>query len=286
MNPMDRKWRLIVHGRLPGALNMAIDEAIMACHANGETPPTFRVYGWSPPALSLGSIQRATREVDREAARKAGIDVVRRPTGGRAVLHDDEVTYSIVVAEDNPLIPKGLRQSYEAATGGIALGLRRLGVEAEVVGRDSPRRQRGDGACVGSMADKSAGACFDSASWYEVCVHGRKIVGSAQYRREGILLQHGSILISLDPWKLVNLFKIDEARKQAIAADLVEKAVGISQVTGRPISFDEVAEAVVAGVEEFLGIEFVRSDLTDHERELSEQLAKEKYGSDSWTYRR
>lgn len=283
---MDRNWRLIVHGRLPGALNMAIDEAIMTCYANGETPPTFRVYGWSPPALSLGSIQRATREVDREAAQRAGIDVVRRPTGGRAVLHDDEVTYSIVVAEGTPLIPKGLRQSYEAATGGIALGLRRLGVEAEVVGRDSARLYRSDGAYANPMTDKSSGACFDSASWYEVSVHGRKIVGSAQYRREGILLQHGSIPMSLDPWKLVNLFKLDETRKHAIAADLVGKAVGISQVTGRSVSFDEVAEAVIGGVEEFLGIELVRGDLTDHERELSERLAVEKYGSDSWTYRR
>ncbi|MEW5933385.1 MAG: biotin/lipoate A/B protein ligase family protein, partial [Bacillota bacterium] len=124
------RWRLIRDGYHDGATNMAVDEAIMLAHARGEVPPTLRFYGWRPPALSLGYAQKAEREVDLEACRRAGVDVVRRPTGGRAVLHDREVTYSVVIS--TALFPGSVVETYRRLSAGLVEGLRLLGLQAEV----------------------------------------------------------------------------------------------------------------------------------------------------------
>ena len=346
---------------------MAIDEAIMHAVAAGSVPPTLRFYGWDPPALSVGYFQNVAREVDRAACESIGVDVVRRPTGGRAVLHDVEVTYSLVVPEENPVIPKGITESYRAISEGMVHGLLRLGLDARMVslrrrresagiaagadGAGGPAAPGGTGDAGGDAAGVPAGeaawdatgdavedaagdaavevpgdapdetgpeapgggdggqrdgvagalsrryqvtieapdrrassaACFDAPSWYEVTAGGKKVVGSAQVRRHGVLLQHGSIPLELDADKLFAClrFPSEEARRRARDL-LLAKATSIRAALGRPISFMEVSEAIVAGLGEVLGVEIEPGELTEAERGRAERLAKEKYGTLDW----
>src|SRR5690606_13384686 len=136
------KWGLIRSGHLTGAMNMAVDEAILRSGARGGTP-TLRFYGWGPPAISIGYFQNAEREVDSAACKSVGVDVVRRPTGGRAVLHDVEVTYSLILPEENDVVPKGITESYRTISEGIVRGLISLGLDAKMV---SLKRKRASGA--------------------------------------------------------------------------------------------------------------------------------------------
>ena len=156
---MRGKWRLLSDGPASAAWNMAVDEAIMTMVGRKESPPTLRIYGWDPPALSLGYFQRAA-EVDLTACRSRGVDVVRRPTGGRAILHDQEVTYSLSLPEDLPWLPRGVTEAYRLIAGGLVRGLKILGVPVEM----APAGRRGAG--------KTA-ACFDAPCSYEIVARGR-----------------------------------------------------------------------------------------------------------------
>lgn len=277
---------------------MAVDEAILRCHARGKVPPTFRLYGWRPPALSLGRLQSFYREVDPEACRRLGIDVVRRPTGGRAVLHDMEVTYSFIVSESNPLIPKDLGASFSIATSGIVKGLGLLGVTARIQGgrrvghpgsqREAARDCRPAGC---RPASGQSAACFDTPSWYEVVAgDGRKLVGSAQARIAGVLLQHGSILLDLDVEKLVSVFRFaDPGERDRVAAELREKATSLSELLGRPVGFKEAYDAVAWGVREYfhdIEVDFEDGQLTPEELALAGELEATKYATDAWTAQR
>lgn len=278
------QWRLLRTGRNAGAWNMAVDEAVMVHVARGLSPPTFRLFEWDPPALSLGRVQSFDRDVDAEACARLGVDVVRRPTGGRAVLHDVEVTYSLIMSEKDPVLPEGLGESFSLATQGIIKGLRLLGVEAEIRGRDEAEKT---GRATASESMRT-GACFDSPSWYEVVSRGRKLVGSAQARLMGVFLQHGSILIDLDADRLCSLLRFgsDEERVAAVH-HLRSHATSISESLGREVGFEEVEGAVVAGMRSHIApIDLVEGDLTEDEIALATALISRKYGSASWTVHR
>jgi len=215
--PGDRRgaWRLIIEERpRTGAENMAIDEALMLVHAEGKSAPALRFYRWDPPAVSLGYFQDPRTEVDREACRQAGVDIVRRPTGGRAVLHEHETTYSVVVSSD--LLPGSVVETYRRLAAGLVAGLRSLGYEAEL----APERATPGGA------DSPDGACFEVPSSYEIVVGGRKVVGSAQVRRRGVILQHGSILKRLQPERLARVLGLGEEAGPRIRA----KAAGLEEL--------------------------------------------------------
>lgn len=178
------RWRLLITPADDGARNMAIDEALMAYAARTGTT-VLRLYAWARPTISLGRNQRAAGQYDPEAIAAAGVDVVRRPTGGRALLHDAEVTYSVTA----PVATAGsLRQSYERINRILVEGLRRLGVDARVADARSGARSMTPGLTP----------CFDVPAPGELVAGGRKLVGSAQWRDEGALLQHGSILLDGD----------------------------------------------------------------------------------------
>lgn len=285
------QWRLLRTGHNAGAWNMAVDEAVMVHVARGLSPPTFRLFEWDPPTLSLGRVQSFERDVDVEVCESLGVDVVRRPTGGRAVLHDVEVTYSLIMSEKDPALPAGLGESFSLATQGIIKGLRLLGVEAEIRGRDEgdkPGRAAGGGAADAGGGAVRTGACFDSPSWYEVVSGGRKLVGSAQARLMGVFLQHGSILIELDAEKLCSLlrFSSDEERAAAVC-HLRSHATSISEILGRRVGFREVEDAVIAGMRSHIApIELVEGDLSSEELALANVLISRKYGSPSWTVHR
>lgn len=289
-----KTWRLIHSGHLSGPANMAIDEAILRGVAQGGRP-TLRFYGWEPPAISVGVFQDVENEIDLVMCKSLGIDVVRRPTGGRAVLHDVEVTYSLILPEESGIIPKGITESYRAVSEGIVRGLASLGLDAKMVSL----RRKGDKA-PSTQAPRSgryvitveapdqgsaSAACFDSPSWYEVTVGGKKIVGSAQMRRMGVLLQHGSIPLELDAEKFFACLKFPsrESRKRAKAAFLA-RATSVREELGRDVSFIEVSEAIAQGLKEALGITFVEGELTPFELETAERLFA-KYAHLDWPQR-
>lgn len=282
-------WRLIRSGHMAAAVNMAIDEAILRSVADGKVPPTLRFYGWDPPAISVGYFQNVNKEVDTAACKSVGVDVVRRPTGGRAVLHDVEVTYSLVVPEENPIIPKGITESYRAISEGMVHGFVGLGLDAKMVSLRN--RQNGESPPMSSRYQvtidapqrSNSAACFDAPSWYEVTVDGKKVVGSAQVRRDGVLLQHGSIPLELQADKLFTClrFPTPDVRERAKAI-FCAKATSIRSALGRPISFMEVSDAVISGLQEVLGVTITPGELTPEEEETARRLAKEKYARLDW----
>ncbi|MDQ1909719.1 biotin/lipoate A/B protein ligase family protein [Paenibacillus sp. GD4] len=277
-------WRLVDSGACSPAYNMALDEAILTAHSEGLVPPTVRFYGWSPASLSIGYFQKAEGEVDLERVEREGLGFVRRPTGGRAVLHDRELTYSIIVAESYPGIPRGVTEAYRVLSEGLLLGFRHLGLDAAMVSLASEEEQR-------QYASMGSAACFDSPSWYELVVEGRKVAGSAQTRQKGVVLQHGSILLELDVEQLFGLLRFPSERvMERMKQQFVKKAVAINDILrdlGRPaVELDQVKESFERGLAEGLNVRFEREEPTSYEVELAEQLAAEKYGHAEWNLRR
>lgn len=237
-------WNYIHSGPNLGVYNMAVDEELLARAQAGADRPVLRLYAWQPPAVSLGRFQKSETAVNAEACKRLGFDIVRRITGGRAVLHDKELTYSIIARTDNPLFPGTVLGTYKVIAAGLLAGLRNLGIPAELVARGSRHAER---------VDKNArdAACFSSPSWYELLVHGRKIVGSAQRRVSGAFLQHGSILMDYDPQLEALVIP------GGCAGDVV---TSIKRELRREVPLDEVERAFVQGFREALGVEFVNSE--------------------------
>ncbi|NLP06347.1 lipoate--protein ligase family protein [Candidatus Fermentibacteria bacterium] len=182
-------------GAAEGAWNMAVDSWLMDSAAKGELDFALRVYTWSRACISFGRLQDPRREIDLDAARRAGLDLVRRPTGGRAVWHEHEVTYCVAAAGDHPLVSGGVEASIGRIGSALVRALASLGIAAEL-GRGSPGfRSRGPGG----------NPCFSSHGRSEVLVGGRKLVGSAQARRSGAFLEHGSIVLANDQPGLAGL---------------------------------------------------------------------------------
>jgi lipoate-protein ligase A len=231
-------WRFLDSGPAPGARNMALDECLLAEAARGSVPPVLRFYGWAPPAVSLGRFQDEAEAVDPAACARHGIDIVRRITGGRAVLHDRELTYSIVAPVTAGLFPNDVLGTYKVIAGALLAGLRSLGVAAEMVSRPGRPRE-------GQRKDGADAACFASPSWYEIVAHGRKIVGSAQRRVPGAFLQHGSILIEYDP----------ELEAEIIPGGGAADAVTcLRRELGGDVPVTEIKKSILSGFRSALGI--------------------------------
>ncbi len=264
-------WRLILDGRNPGSFNMALDEALMECCRNG-SPPTLRLYGWSPDCLSVGYFQRAEQDIDPKTCQTLGIDLVRRPTGGRAVLHDDEMTYSVTGSLDDPGITGSVNESYARIAAGIRQGLKVLGLEVD------------EGSVPGARVKTETGACFEAVWGHELTVEGRKIVASAQTRRGGVVLQHGSILLSADPGRLAAVFRTED--KHLMEAMFRRRLTTLSDLLGRQVNAEEVAPAIRRGFEQALGVALEVGHPSDEELVLATRLAAEKYGNPAWNLRR
>jgi lipoate-protein ligase A len=232
-----RAWRLLRHGAAAGPWNMGVDEALLASVAAGGDP-TLRFYTWDGPWLSLGYAQRSGPE-RLAACEGAGVGVVRRPTGGRAVLHGGDLTYAL--AAPAALLPAGLGASYRLVAGALLAALRSLGVAAERSGPGAPDPERG------------AFDCFERAAPEEVCVVGRKLSGSAQRRTRSAVLQHGSIRVVPDP---------PGARR---AAGLAEGAATSLRELGTAADFDALRERCIEAFTAALGARLERGALTPAE---------------------
>lgn len=271
-------WRLIIDGPHSAAINMAIDEAILIEHGRGRVPPTLRFYAWETPTISIGYFQDLAKEIDVEACHRRGVGLVRRPTGGRAVLHHHEVTYSVVTSADFGASTRVLT-SYQWLSGGLARGLELLGLAVTLHRPD-------EGSAAPGRVTGSA-ACFDSPSWYEITVGGKKIIGSAQVRREEALLQHGSILLETQAAELFGLLRFSSDSIRARMCNLFEsRATGISEALGHPVGTNEVVEAMANGFREALALTLEPGGLTAPEEALISELVEQKYGNPLWNSER
>ena len=267
-------WRLVINEPFTGAMNMAVDEAIMTAVNRGMAPPTIRFYQWNPPAISLGYFQSLEKEVDLKVCRDAGIDVVRRLTGGRAVLHHHELTYSLIAPEDNEKVSGSVLKSYLKISGGLVSGLSELGVIAKL----SEGKQR---------SEVDSAACFDAPSWYEMVVDGKKLIGSAQTRRSGCLLQHGSVLVKLDKDLLFSILNFpDDKLRDRAKAYFRTKATCLEEVLGRSPGFEELCQSFKRGFEAKLVINLREQGLSSEELALAQELNINKYGKAEWNGRK
>jgi lipoate-protein ligase A len=258
-------WRLVVEtAPRTGAENMALDEAVMDAVGAALAPPTMRFYAWEPACLSLGKRQ-ILEGVDLGACRRDGVDVVRRPTGGWAILHTDELTYSIAVRPDDPRAEGAILDAYRKLSQGLVAGLRLLGAPAEM-----------NPVAPGGTHNASA-ACFEAPSAYEITAGGRKLIGSAQVRPNGRVLQHGSLPLHGDISRVARYlaFETDEERA-ALAAHLREHAVTLGEALGRPVGFTEAAEALLRGFAEALNLDLVPAELTAEELAVAHARMAEK----------
>lgn len=255
-------WRLIVDPPADGAWNMAVDEAIFEAYERAEVKPapTLRVYGWQPAAVSLGKSQSATGVPEPHVLAQDGIDLVRRPTGGIAVLHEIERTYAVVGALGREPFGTGVVRTYRAIAQALTRGLSTLGVAANA---QEPRSASSQGA-----------ACFERIGAWELVAAGRKLVGSAQARRRGAFLQHGSIPIRLDPSRLAAVLRvpIDGAR-----------FIDLERAAGAPVTSDALDSALVVGFEAAFDVSLRPGALTESESLRAAELRCWKYDSMSWT---
>lgn len=258
------KWRFLKHTDRPGSFHMAVDEALLDLVGRGSSPPTLRAYTWLPHAVSLGRSQRRSIKLDAEKCRRAGVDVVLRPSGGRAVLHSGDVTYAAVFPAKGVFDGGGLRGTYLRLASVLISAFRRLGIEADVA---RTRDSRG----------RAALPCFTTAARDEILIGGRKIVGSAQRRTRDAVLQHGAILVKRDQTGLASLVS-GEQESRALGEELAGRTVGLEEVLGRPVTFEEVAAALEAGAEEILNVKMVDGDLTEEELLAVERIMMEADG--------
>lgn len=229
---MKSLWRLLDSGPGAGAWNMALDQALLEQAAAGDAAPILRFYSWQQPTLSLGRLQQPGQELLRRCA-DLGVPAVRRPTGGAAILHYHEVTFSIIA----PAHGLGsVMESYRVFARAIAAGLRRLRVEAQLME-------------LGQTAPRKGLLCFAAPAQCDLEVGGRKLLGSAQARHAGVLLQQNSLPLRLHHQLKGRLFGPAAARESRVATDLTS---GL----GREPTFAEVRDAIIAGFEEQLGAHF------------------------------
>jgi lipoate-protein ligase A len=249
-----RVWRLVLDGPRDGGLNMALDRVLLERRAAGPSPPTLRLYSWSRPTVSLGRFQPVS-DVDDDACTRRGFDVVRRPTGGRGVLHDDEVTYAVVAATSDG-VPRGVAASYRLLSAALAEAYRSLGVPAELTSRSRGRA--------------GAGACYMHATQADLSLGAAKLSGSAQLWHGDAVLQHGSFVISRDVEAEAEVLRVGEdgARQLARAAVTLEDALGARPSPG------EVAAAAVRGFENALGVTLRPGELTPAELEEASERAE------------
>ncbi len=259
-------WRFLNTGPDSGAANMAIDEALLIGVNKGTTPPTVRVYAWDPPTVSLGYAQRIDAELDLEAVRRSGFGVVRRPTGGRAVLHAGELTYSVVGPAGEEPLGRSIMEAYEAIAQALAAGLSHLGIDVELAQVATEAMSR----------DGASPPCFASAGRYELVIGGRKLIGSAQRRVGRGVLQHGSVLTDATHERIADVMLLaDDRRRETVRRLLRQKTTHLSGILGRPVLFAEVAEAVKCGFAHAWGVSLDEGRLTDAERKAVETLATE-----------
>ncbi len=274
---MTDSWRLLITPAAHGAWNMAVDESILEHIGRGEAQATLRLYAWEPACLSLGHAQPFA-DVDLERLQARGWEMVRRPTGGRAILHTDEVTYSVIGPANDPRLAGSVLESYNRLACALLKAVRSLGLDA----RSEPL-----------SLDMTAGnrhspnpVCFEVPSAYEITVGGKKLIGSAQARRKDGVLQHGSLPLAGDLGRITEALVFpDEASRKDAAQRLGERATTVETPLGRAVSWDEASRAIISGFESELELRFETDELSASEQRRAAELVEKKYDHPDWMNR-
>jgi lipoate-protein ligase A len=257
MYKMKEQWRLLKTEDNSAFTNMAIDKAVMVSCSRGKVPPTVRFYTWKPPAISIGYFQSLNEEVDLDACKSLGVEFVRRITGGGAVFHDKELTYSIIIPESNLKVPKNILESYRRICGAVVKGLKHLWIESKY------------------------------APINDIIVNNKKISGSAQTRKSKTVLQHGTVLLDVDVDKMFKLLKVpNEKIKDKLIADVKQRVTSIKHISDNNVTFNETSDAMKIGFEEEFDIELVNGILTKEEISLTNKFERECFSTTEWNYKK
>ena len=252
---------------------MALDEAILEHIGRGASLPTLRLYAWDPACISLGHAQPYT-DVDTTLLKQHGWEVVRRVTGGRAILHTDEITYSVIAPSDEPRVTGTVLESYNRLAQALLLAVQHLEIPVEMK--------------EGKPAETKTPnpVCFEVPSTYEITVNGKKLIGSAQARKKEGVLQHGSLPLTGDLTRICQalVFENESAREEA-SQRLLSRAATVESALGRAVSWETAAEAFVHAFESQLGLTFEQGELSASESKRTDELVAEKYDHPSWTER-
>lgn len=267
MTDYPKKWRLINSGACSAYYNMALDEAIAIHVKEGKAIPTLRLYKWDRPSVSLGCFQK-NADVDMVYCADAGIPIVRRPTGGRAILHNKELTYSFSIRTNNEFFSKGIFDSYKKISRALYLALQKVGIKPEIKMERNTSRQKIKGSPL----------CFQSTSYGELTIEGRKMAGSAQKRWNDGLLQQGSLPYLIDIPLIHKVFRLKDMR----AEDFV--MTGLMDVLPA-LKEETLMESIKKAFEEVFGIDIISAHPSEGEEALALRLQEEKYQTPEWTLR-
>jgi lipoate-protein ligase A len=266
-------WRLLLTSPARGAWNMAVDESILEHIGRGEAPPTLRLYAWEPPCLSVGHAQPFS-DVDMNRVKERGWEVVRRATGGRAILHTDELTYSVIAPAHEPRVEGSVLESYSRLAQALLLAVKNLELPVEL----KEGKENGNGS--------NNPVCFEVPSTYEITVNGKKLIGSAQARKKEGVLQHGSLPLTGDLSRICQALVFEnETAREAASKRLLERATTVESALGRAVGWETAAQTFVGAFEAQLGLSFERGELSESETARAEELVREKYDHPSWTER-
>jgi lipoate-protein ligase A len=254
---MKERWRLLLTDFNSASRNMAIDRAVLVENSKGNVLPTVRFFRWKPPAISIGYFQSLQEEVDLDTCNQLGVEYVRRITGGGAVFHENELTYSIVIPESHHQIPKNIMKSYGRICGAIINGLRHVNIHSKYVPIN------------------------------DIVVDGKKISGSAQTRKLKTILQHGTVIIDVDVDRMFSLLKVpNEKIKDKLIMDVKQRVTSIKHVLGKELDFYQLADSIKKGFEEEFNVNLVEDSLTDSEIDLTKKFENELFSTKEWNHRR
>ena len=268
-------WRLLITPPSAGAWNMAVDEALLLSTASHQSPPTLRLYDWLPDCLSLGYAQ-PVNEINHAELQAQGWDLVRRPTGGRAILHRLEITYSITAPQTTPLVAGSLLESYRRISNTLLHVLEVLGIDAQADKEYSTL----------SPQQRMQPVCFEVPSNYEITANGKKLIGSAQARKAGGVLQHGSLPLEGEIGLITKALNFPSENERQAAQKRVEThATTLQSVIGRRISWSEAALAFQLAFSKALEEPLEQGELLEAEKSLVKDLLTSKYSHPSWNER-
>jgi lipoate-protein ligase A len=269
-----RQWRFIYDSPLSGAENMARDDAILHAVSAGQQPPTLRIYAWQPFCLSLGYGQNSS-DADQERLQVNHYDIVRRPTGGRAILHGDELTYSLSLPIQHELAQGDVIASYRNISRGLVQMLQHLGLEVRSEAQDHEALRQ------------SGPVCFEIPSHYEITVNDKKLIGSAQVRRRDGILQHGTLPVWGDVGRICDVLVYpDDAERQSAKNYVQSRATTLSDVLQESVTWDAVRDAMLQGFTRAFDVEWLHQSLSDEEIRRAQQLKQKTYANPDWTFKR
>lgn len=252
---------------------MAVDEAVLECVGRGEVPPTLRLYAWQPPCLSLGYAQPVS-DIDQRLLAARKWDLVRRPTGGRAILHADELTYSVTAPHSEPRLAGGVLESYRRLSQALLNALAIIGLPAEI----NPVR-------ISESAQKEP-VCFEAPSNYEITYQGKKLIGSAQARKKAGILQHGTLPLHGDLTRITQVLAFSNQNDRSHASQrLLTRATTVETILGHRISWEKSVEAFAEAFQQSLNLTLILGKLSQNEKNRTSELMREKYANPKWTNR-